>query len=78
MAEVKVPPLPEKAKEATIAEWHVEEGESVDEGDEMVEIEAGGETVTVSAPAAGIVSDIYFDDGDEVESGDVVAEIEEE
>ena len=78
MAEVKVPVLPEKAKEGLIAEWHVGEGDTVDEGDDIVEIEAGGETLTLSAPAAGVVTDIYFEDGEEVQPGETVAEIEEE
>lgn len=78
MAEVKVPPLPEKSKEGTLVQWQVEEGDNVDEGDDLVEIEAGGETITVTAPVAGVLTEVYFEDGEEVEVGEVIAEIEEE
>lgn len=78
MAEVKVPRLPEGAKGATIAQWLVDEGDSIDEGDDLAELEVEGEALNVSAPVAGVVTDVYFDEGDEVEAGEVIAEIEEE
>lgn len=78
MAEVKVPPLPEKTKVGKLLQWQVEEGESIDEGDDLVALEVNGDTLSITAPIAGVVTDIYFEDGEEVEAGEVIAEIEEE
>jgi len=76
--EVKVPALPDKVKEVVLVQWQVEEGHSVDEGDDVATIEAQGESWSITAPRAGVVSDIYFEEGDIVGPGEVIAEIEEE
>lgn len=78
MAEIKVPRLPKEKRKATVSLWHVEEGDFVDEGDDVVDLEAGGDSLTLAAPVAGVLSDIFYNDGEEVESGEIIAEIEEE
>lgn len=76
--EVKVPLFDGVAQKATLLSWHAEEGDFVDEGDDLVDLDVNGETVTLTAPAAGTLTDIFYGDDDAVESRDVIAEIEEE
>ena len=77
MAEVILEALSEGADEATVSYWHYEEGDHVSEGDDLVEIISEVGSVTISAPASGILSEVYFNEGDSVNVGDVLCEIGE-
>lgn len=78
MKEVKLPELVEDLERAVISFWRFEEGDPVEEGDELVEITVNNETYTVPCPYSGILNEILFEEGDEVEVGEVIATIEEE
>lgn len=63
--------------EATIVAWYVEEGDRVEEGDLLLEVESSKATEEINAPASGIVAEIKFEADDEVEVGEVLAIIRE-
>ena len=58
--------------EATVSSWYVEEGEEVEAGDTLVELVAGDETFTISAPESGAVVELRADEDDVVKTGDVL------
>lgn len=63
---------------ASVDFWYVDEGNAVEKGDELVELrtEDGG-LLTVTAPAAGILRERFYEQGDQLEVGDVIATIED-
>lgn len=78
MAKVILPELGEGAREATISYWHFEEGDRVEEGEDLVEIATDKSTFNVPAPCSGVLTEVYYEEGDIVEVGEVLANIEEE
>ncbi len=63
---------------ASVDFWYVDEGNVVEEGDELVELRTDdGGLFTVSAPTAGILRERFYEQGDELEVGDVIATIED-
>jgi len=78
MKEVKLPELVENMERAVISFWHIEEGDPVAEGDELVEVTVDSNTYNVISPFSGILNEVFFEEGDEVEVGEVLAAIEEE
>jgi pyruvate dehydrogenase E2 component (dihydrolipoamide acetyltransferase) len=59
--------------EAIIVAWYVKEGDWVEEGDVLLEVESSKATEEINAPASGTVAEIRFEEGDEVEVGEVLA-----
>lgn len=78
MIEVTLPELAEGVNEATISYWHFEEGDEVEEGEDLVELTTDKATFNIPAPTSGILSEVFFEEGDTVEVGEVLAIIEEE
>ncbi len=76
--EVTVTDLGEEVSEGTISFWHKKEGDDVESGDDLVEIETDDGAISISAPATGILSQIVAEEGGVVSPGDVIAVIEEE
>ena len=75
--EVELPDLGDDAgDQATVSEWHFEEGELVDEDDYLVEVVAGGETLDIRAPANGMLVERSVEEGDLVRVGDVLGIID--
>ena len=77
MAKVILPEVGEGAGEATISYWRFEEGDRVEEGEDLVEIATDKSTFNVPAPCSGVLTEVYFEEGDIVEGGEVLANIEE-
>ncbi len=77
MKEVLLDKLPLDNKVATVFLWHVEEGDEVEEGKNLVRLSINGKNFVISSPVSGIVSEICFDESEEVRVGDVLALIEE-
>ena len=78
LEEVTIPDLEEVVDSVKIHFWHVDAGAVVEEGDDLVDIEASGGTITIKAPCSGILNEIFYDEGDEVFIDDVIATIEPE
>ena len=71
-----MPEMGESVTEGTVLEWHVAEGDSVDEGQTVVEVSTDKVDAEVPAPAAGTVTKICVQVDDEVEVGKPLAEME--
>ncbi|HEV2583425.1 MAG TPA: biotin/lipoyl-containing protein, partial [Ktedonobacteraceae bacterium] len=71
--EVRVPELGESVVSAVIASWLKREGDAVNQGDALVELETDKVNVEVSAEQSGVLQKIIKQVGDEVAIGDVLA-----
>jgi len=77
--EVRLPSLGEdSAEEATVAYWLVEEGDHVDEGDDLVEMATDKAAFGVPSPTSGTLVELCVGEGDEVGVNDVLCIIETE
>jgi len=74
--EIVVPELGESVVEATVGEWRVAEGQAVQVGDVVVELETDKVDVEVGATAAGVLSRILHPAGSDVRIGDVLGLID--
>jgi len=63
--------------EASVAHWYFEEGDKVEKGQDLVEINCDGVTYNLPSPASGTLIEVYYEAGEVVEVGEVIAEIEE-
>jgi 2-oxoglutarate dehydrogenase E2 component (dihydrolipoamide succinyltransferase) len=72
-AEVKVPVLGESVLEATVGRWLKREGEPVNVGEPLVELETDKVNVEVSAESAGVLERAMTGEGATVHPGDVLA-----
>lgn len=77
MPEVKVPELAESITEGTISDWLVSEGDQVNEGDVLLELETDKVNVEIHAEHSGTLQNIRKHAGDVVEVGEVIAQIGE-
>ncbi|HET7629661.1 MAG TPA: 2-oxoglutarate dehydrogenase complex dihydrolipoyllysine-residue succinyltransferase [Bacillales bacterium] len=77
MIEVKVPELAESISEGTISQWLKKEGEYVERGEDIVELETDKVNVQISAEGSGVLKDIKKGEGDDVEVGEVIAMLDE-
>jgi 2-oxoglutarate dehydrogenase E2 component (dihydrolipoamide succinyltransferase) len=77
MLQIKVPPLGESITQATISRWLKREGEAVQSGDTLVELETDKVTVEVPAPKAGVLATRAKQEGDVVGVDEVLGELDE-
>jgi 2-oxoglutarate dehydrogenase E2 component (dihydrolipoamide succinyltransferase) len=75
--EITVPELGESVLEATVSRWLKKEGESVNVGDVLVELETDKVNLEVGAKGAGVLQKIEAAEGADVKVGDVLGRIEE-
>lgn len=75
--EVKLPFLAEGVDICTVSFWHVTVGDSVEEGDDLVEMQTSKAAFNVPSPCAGTITEIVVNEGDEVRVGDVICIIED-
>src|SRR5579885_2817706 len=75
--EVRVPQMGESIVDATIATWLKHEGEQVQKGDVLAELETDKVNVEVSAEESGVLQQILKKEGDVVGVGDVIGIIGE-
>jgi 2-oxoglutarate dehydrogenase E2 component (dihydrolipoamide succinyltransferase) len=73
MTDIKVPVLPESVADATVAKWHVAEGDSVSRDQIVVDIETDKVVLEVAAPDNGVISTIKHQEGDTVTAEQVLA-----
>src|SRR5262245_37516767 len=74
--EVRVPVLGESIVEATVGAWLKRQGEQVEAGEALVQLETEKVNVDVSADASGVLGQIQHAEGDTVRPGDVLATLE--
>jgi 2-oxoglutarate dehydrogenase E2 component (dihydrolipoamide succinyltransferase) len=74
---LKVPPLGESVREATLGVWKRNEGDHVEADEPLVEVESEKATLEVPSPGAGVLRKILRKAGDTVAVGEVIAEIDQ-
>lgn len=75
MTKVLLPNLGENVTKATVSYWYCQEGDSVAQGSDLVEMTTDKATFNVPAPCSGTLLEIIAHEGDEVEVGQVLAVI---
>ena len=75
--EIVVPEMGESVLEATVSQWLKKEGDSVNVGDVLVELETDKVNVEVGAKGAGVLQQIKVQPGSDVKVGDVLGMIDE-
>lgn len=71
--EIKVPVLPESVADALLAVWHVKEGDFVNEGDNLVDLETDKVMLEVPATVSGTIQSIKIPEGTNVTAGEILA-----
>jgi len=75
---VDLPELGQDAPdEAEVSFWYVEEGEAVQEGQDMVELVTDKAAFTLPAPVGGTLKSILKQEGEKVAVGEQIAVIED-
>jgi multifunctional 2-oxoglutarate metabolism enzyme len=74
--QISMPEMGESVTEGIVLEWHVGEGDSVSEGDTVVEVSTDKVDAEVPAPADGVITKLVAAVDDEVPVGAPLAEME--
>ena len=77
MSNIVVPQLGESVVEARVARWLKKEGDHVDVGEPVVELETEKIDLEVSAEKSGVIASIARKEGDDVKIGELLAVIDE-
>ncbi len=75
MGKIVIPELGEGIKKATVALWHHKIGDSLKEGDDVVELVTDKASFNVPSPCDGILENILVKEGETAEIGAAVASI---
>lgn len=75
--EVRLPRLSEGAESATVVKILVKEGDQVEEGQGLLEVEVEKAVASIPAPASGIVTKIHVAEGEEVTTGQLLISLSE-
>lgn len=75
--EVKIPKLSEETDTGTVASIYVKEGDTVEEGQDIIGLESDKASMDVPSDSSGTVKSIKVKEGDEVKVGDVILTLEE-
>ena len=76
MVELKLPELAEGVKEAVVSYWHFKEGDTVKEGDEVIEMATDKAAFNLPSKTSGVLKSILAKEGDTVKVGETLAVIE--
>ena len=76
MTKIILPELGEGITKATVACWHVKEGEHINAGDEICEVATDKAIFNIEAPASGRLKSITIMQGQEELVGGVLGIIE--
>jgi 2-oxoglutarate dehydrogenase E2 component (dihydrolipoamide succinyltransferase) len=74
--EIKVPVIGESVTEVTLVAWHKEDGEFVEEGDIICDIESDKATIELPAESSGVLK-ITVEEGGDLPIGAVIGSLEE-
>jgi pyruvate/2-oxoglutarate dehydrogenase complex dihydrolipoamide acyltransferase (E2) component len=75
--ELKLEPVSEEMEYGTVARWLKAEGDTVTQGEVIVEIDAEKVLQEVEAPVDGVLQSIIAVEGDEIRVGSTIAVIAE-
>lgn len=73
--EIKIPPVGESITEVTLATWLVEDGDYVEEGQALAEVESDKATLELPADASGVIK-LMVEEGVDLEIGALVATLD--
>jgi pyruvate dehydrogenase E2 component (dihydrolipoamide acetyltransferase) len=76
MHKVILPSLAEGVDKASVSYWHRSIGDSVKEGEDLVELVTNKATFNMPAPASGKLKNIMVQEGEEAAVGQTIAIIE--
>ncbi|MCL4560259.1 MAG: 2-oxoglutarate dehydrogenase complex dihydrolipoyllysine-residue succinyltransferase [Chloroflexi bacterium] len=74
---IVVPSLGESIIEATVSKWYKKEGDRVNVGDPLLELETDKVNLDVGAEKSGVIAQIQKKEGEDVKVGDVLGVIDE-
>ena len=74
--QIQMPEMGESVTEGIVLEWHVAEGDFVNEGDTVVEVSTDKVDAEVPAPTAGVITKLIASVDEEVPVGAPLAEME--
>jgi 2-oxoglutarate dehydrogenase E2 component (dihydrolipoamide succinyltransferase) len=74
--DVKVPQLSESVSEATLLTWHKQVGDTVSEGENLIDVETDKVVLELPATKGGVLSKIIKGDGEKVGSEELIAQID--
>jgi 2-oxoglutarate dehydrogenase E1 component len=74
--QIQMPEMGESVTEGIVLEWHVSEGDFVNEGDTVVEVSTDKVDAEVPAPTSGVITKLIAAVDDEVPVGAPLAEME--
>lgn len=77
MYEVLAKGLGKNVDEAAVKTWFFEEGDQVNEGDDLVELAFEDSVVTITAPVTGILAEVCIDEDDTVQRDEVLCIIDD-
>ncbi len=77
MYEFKLPDLGEGIHEGELLKWYVQEGDTVQEDEDLMDVETDKAAVTIPSPRTGVVSSLNGKVGDTLEVGSVVVVIDD-
>jgi 2-oxoglutarate dehydrogenase E2 component (dihydrolipoamide succinyltransferase) len=77
MNEIRVPELAESISEGTIANWLKKEGEYIEKGQPIVELETDKVNIEIISENSGVLKECLFQPGDTVSVGQVIAKLGE-
>ena len=75
MTDVKIPFLAEGVDKATVTYCHKSAGDSVKEGEDLIELVTDKATFNMPSSVTGVLKEVLVTEGDEVKVGQVVARI---
>lgn len=75
--ELKIPDVGESIQEVQIDKWLKQEGDAVEEDEDVVQLETDKASMELAAPAAGVIAKIVKQEGESVSVGEVIALIDE-
>ena len=78
MRQVILPELGEGIEGANITYWYFKEGDTVKEGEDIVELATDKAAFNLPSPCTGVLTQILFNEGDTVKVGEALAIIDEE
>ncbi|MDP8213517.1 MAG: biotin/lipoyl-containing protein [Candidatus Zapsychrus exili] len=76
MKKIILPELGQGIEKAVISRWYCKVGDTIREGDDIVEIVTDKAAFNVPAEDSGILSEILVNEGEELKIGELLATIE--
>jgi pyruvate dehydrogenase E2 component (dihydrolipoamide acetyltransferase) len=73
--EIKMPPLSQTTDTVTLVDWLVKEGETIEKGQPIAEVETDKVNMQVESFTAGTIIELVSSAGDEIPVGDIIAYI---